>query len=68
MTGDAQDPKPDQSKNKDGQYMGAGIAIGLVLGTALSVAMDNVAFIGAGIALGVAIGTSLDEHQKKKKQ
>lgn len=44
------------SNQMDSNKMGAGIAVGLPLGVALGVTMDN---IGMGIAIGICIGVAL---------
>ena len=40
------------------------MAFGLILGAAMGLALDNMAFMGAGLAIGVAIGTGLDQRHK----
>lgn len=41
------------------QLVGAGIAIGAGVGTALFAATDNAAWIGIGVAFGAALGAGL---------
>lgn len=45
------------------RYMGVGIALGVGIGTALSVATDNWGLLGAGLAIGVALGVALGVSQ-----
>ena len=55
-------------------YRGAGIAIGLAIGTGLGIvfgiALDNMAFmsiwVGAGLSIGIAIGAGLDARNQGK--
>ncbi len=42
-------------------YMATGIALGLIFGVALSVAVDNFAFLGVGIAIGTALGAAFSQ-------
>jgi len=53
---------PEGDEPRRPQLIGAGLAIGDGVGTALSAATDNAAWIGSGIALGVAIGAGLDRR------
>ena len=54
-----------QPKRKSGSTMEFWIAVGLVLGAGMGVAMDNIAAgMGAGIALGVVIGVSANRRNK----
>ncbi len=52
----------DEDGPETPRFVGAGIAIGVGVGTALFAATDNAAWIGIGIALGIAIGAGLDRR------
>lgn len=47
-------------------YTALGLAIGLVLGGIVGLAIDNmIIFAGGGLVLGLAIGTALDSRRQE---
>ena len=42
-----------------------GMSIGVAIGVAWWLLLDNVAFMGAGVALGVAIGAGIDQKRDR---
>ena len=46
-------------------YIGLGVAFGIILGAGMGLALDNMAFMGAGLAIGVAIGAGLEQRHKQ---
>ena len=47
-------------------YKSLGLAIGLVFGGIVGLAIDNmIVFAGGGMVLGLALGTALDERRKE---
>jgi len=52
-------PKKESEKYKQGQWIGIGIALGVVFGAVV----DN---IGLGISLGLVIGVAVDYYTKRK--
>ncbi len=67
----------EKRKYPEGQWMSIGIAVGLVVGTAIYFIVDiltgefgNLFFLGpsVGAGMGVAIGAGLEENFKKKGQ
>ena len=53
------EPTVEKKRKRPGQYLGAGIAIGIAIGAAV----DNV---GAGLAIGIAMGVAMDSYGKKR--
>ncbi|NQT62298.1 MAG: hypothetical protein HQ556_05005 [Candidatus Marinimicrobia bacterium] len=53
------EPTTEKKRKRPGQYLGAGIAIGVAIGAAV----EN---IGAGIAIGLAMGVAMDSYRRKK--
>ncbi|HEY71269.1 MAG TPA: glycine zipper family protein [Anaerolineae bacterium] len=51
--------------NRKGNYLGLSMAMGLVIGGAIGLLLNNlVLFAGGGLVLGLAIGTALDRNRK----
>lgn len=46
-------------------YMALGVAFGLILGAAMGLALDNMAFVGAGLPIGVALGVALQRRHEQ---
>jgi len=62
MTGDPGGSKKDR---QPASMMGAGVALGVGIGAAIGVAMDNVGLgIGVGAAIDVAVGAALTQRRK----
>ena len=57
--------KQETQTPKKTSYVGLGLAIGIALGGAMGLALDNMAFMGAGLAIGVAIGAALDQRHQQ---
>lgn len=55
--------KRDGKQKKQGETIGLGVALGLCFGAAISLALDNWAFVGAGLAFGIAISAALSERK-----
>lgn len=58
---DDQGDQPNRNEPKR-SFLGVGIALGVSIGTALSVATDQYAYLGVGIATGVALGAAFDNR------
>ncbi len=49
-----------------GHFLLVGMALGIPLGVAYSIIIENFAFSGVGVAIGVSIGVALEEKYKKE--
>ena len=58
--GEGQEPAADE---RDYSSLGIGIALGVSIGSGLSIATGQYAFVGAGIAIGVALGFALEKKK-----
>ena len=57
--------KQENQSPKKINYMGLGVAFGLILGAAMGLALDNMAFMGAGLPIGVALGVALQRRHEQ---
>jgi hypothetical protein len=57
--------KQENQSPRKMNYLGLGVAFGLILGAGMGLALDNMAFMGAGLPIGVAIGLALDQRHKQ---
>lgn len=55
-----------KKKYPKGFFMSTGIAVGIPIGLAISIALDNFAFIGIGVAVGTSIGIALESSFQDK--
>jgi hypothetical protein len=55
-----------KKKYPKGFFMSTGIAVGIPIGLAISIALDNFAFIGIGVAVGISIGIALESSYQDK--
>lgn len=60
--GDGQSGPANKDEPKR-SFLAVGIGLGVAIGTALSVATDQYAYVGVGIAIGVALGVALDNRK-----
>ena len=60
--GDGVNDKAGKGASKH-SFLGFGVALGVAIGTALSVATDQYAYLGVGIAIGVALGVAFDNRK-----
>lgn len=57
----------DRTNREKAMTVGSTIALGVGIGAALGLAMDNITLgVGMGAALGVAIGVALDNERRKR--
>ncbi|MET1053601.1 MAG: hypothetical protein ABWX65_13275 [Mycetocola sp.] len=54
-------PDEPPKDEMDSSAIGVGIALGVSIGTGLSLVLDNWAFAGIGIAIGVAVGVAISQ-------
>ena len=58
MSQEAENPSP-----KRVSYIGLCLAMGLIIGGGVGLALGNVAFAGGGLVIGLAIGTIIERRQ-----
>ena len=57
----------NKSDNNDGSYLSVGVCLGMSIGVALGVVMDNISmYLPIGMCVGMCIGILMDSKKKKE--